>query len=133
MTNQNDQKNLEVDSDRLQSDKIKANDLDVNILENDEFSSQQLEGLTDSAELDEEFKQEKKMKSNQDSNQSSEQTDTGQDDSQGNQAIREAVEKIDAEQLEKNLKDRHPEHPSPNPAPFISRDEEKWIESSQKF
>lgn len=31
MTNQNDQKNLEVDSDRLQSNKIKANDLDVNM------------------------------------------------------------------------------------------------------
>ncbi|MCU4413093.1 hypothetical protein KTH71_03385 [Acinetobacter sp. WU_MDCI_Axc73] len=126
MTNQNDQKNLEVDSDRLQANKIKANELDVNILENDEFSSQQLEGLTDSAELDEEFKQEKKiMKSKQDIHPLHEQSDTAQDDSQGNQAIREAVEKIDAEQLEENLKDHHPEHPSPNPAPFISRDKKK--------
>lgn len=126
MAQPNDPKNLEVDSDHLQSNKIEANDLDVNILENNDFSLQQLEGLTDSSELDEQFKQENKlMKSNETSKKLTDQTDTVQDDSQGNQAIREAAENIDAKQLEENLNDHHPDQPSPNPAPFISRDEGK--------
>ncbi|WP_130803950.1 hypothetical protein [Acinetobacter ihumii] len=114
------------DQTQKQNLDTEANQLDVDILENNDFSSQQLEGLTDSTELDETLKQENQTMQNQPKSQPlNPDGDAAPDDSQGNQAIREAAEQIDQQKLAENLKDRHPDHPSENPAPFISEDDAK--------
>lgn len=89
------------------------------ILSSDQFSSQQLEGLTDTDQLDQQFNEENNMQSTQSNLDKKESTD----DSKGNQAIKEVAESIDKKELEDNLKGKKPDQPTENPAPFISQDD----------
>ncbi|MPW45497.1 hypothetical protein [Acinetobacter guerrae] len=122
MSNSDDPKLTQLNTQNLSKvQDSHANPLDVDILENNRFSSEQLEGLTDSDELDEEFREEQ----TEPAEKTKEKHITTHENSEGNQAIREAVEELDVKQLEQNLNEKDPDHPSPNPAPFISHENGK--------
>lgn len=93
------------------------------ILNGDQFSSQQLEGLTDSDQLDQQLSEENIMQSQPSNPDNVPDVDEGRDDSKGNQAIKEVAENIDKKELEENIKGDKPDQPTENPAPFISQDD----------
>lgn len=84
------------------------NDKVAKLLSNDKVSYQEVEGLTDTDQLQQTLDQS-----------AASQNPEG---SHGNENIRKAVENLDRDEMKHNLKDESAEKdgPSPNPAPFIT-------------
>ncbi|WP_109441052.1 hypothetical protein [Acinetobacter haemolyticus] len=131
MKQSNNQNNSasEVDQDlhskQNQADATKA-DAVANLVNNDKLSYQQVEGLTDSDELQEEMKKADIPKNPENALQEQgaerEHAIKTNDGSHGNEKIRKAVENLDSDEMKHNLKDEDDDNdePSPNPAPFIT-------------
>lgn len=84
------------------------NDNVANLFNNDKVSYQEVEGLTDTEQLQQSLDQKA--------------TSQNPEGSHGNENIRKAVENLDRDEMKHNLKDESAEKdgPSENPAPFIT-------------
>lgn len=95
------------------------------LLNGDKLSYQQVEGLTDSDQLQQAIEREDIPKNPENALQEQgverEQTIQSNDGSHGNETIRKAMENLDSDEMRHNLKDEgdDTDQPSPNPAPFI--------------
>ena len=95
------------------------------LLNGDKLSYQQVEGLTDSDQLQQAIEKQDISKNPENALQQQgaerEQAIQSDDGSHGNETIRKAVENLDCDEMRHNLKDKgdDTDKPSPNPAPFI--------------
>ena len=95
------------------------------LLNGDKLSYQQVEGLTDSDQLQQAIEREDIPKNPENALQEQgaerEQAIQSNDGSHGNETIRKAVENLDCDEMRHNLKDKgdDTDQPSPNPTPFI--------------
>ena len=97
------------------------------LLNGDKLSYQQVEGLTDSDQLQQAIEKQDISKNSENALQQQgaerEQAIQSDDGSHGNETIRKAVENLDCDEMRHNLKDKgdDTDQPSPNHAPFIER------------
>ena len=95
------------------------------LLNGDKLSYQQVEGLTDSDQLQQAIEKQDISKNPENALQQQgaerEQAIQSNDGSHGNETIRKAVENLDCDEMRHNLKDEgdDTDQPSQNPAPFI--------------
>ena len=95
------------------------------LLNGDKLSYQQVEGLTDSDQLQQAIEKQDISKNPENALQQQgaerEQAIQSNDGSHGNETIRKAMENLDRDEMRHNLKDEggDTDQPSPNPAPFI--------------
>lgn len=95
------------------------------LLNDDKLSYQQVEGLTDSDQLQQAIEREDIPKNPENALQEQaakrEQAIQSNDGSHGNETIRKAMENLDSDEMRHNLKDEgdDTDQPSQNPAPFI--------------
>ena len=95
------------------------------LLNGDKLSYQQVEGLTDSDQLQQAIEKQDISKNPENALQQQgaerEQAIQSDDGSHGNETIRKAMENLDRDEMRHNLKDKgdDTDQPSPNPAPFI--------------
>ena len=95
------------------------------LLNGDKLSYQQVEGLTDSDQLQQAIEKQDISKNPENALQQQgaerEQAIQSDDGSHGNETIRKAVENLDCDEMRHNLKDKgdDTDQPSPNPAPII--------------
>lgn len=95
------------------------------LLNGDKLSYQQVEGLTDSDQLQQAIEKQDISKNSENALQQQgaerEQAIQSDDGSHGNETIRKAMENLDRDEMRHNLKDKgdDTDQPSPNPAPFI--------------
>ncbi|WP_407641621.1 hypothetical protein [Acinetobacter halotolerans] len=95
-------------------------------MSSDKLSYQQVEGLTNSDDLQEEMKNADIPKNPENALQEEgaerEHAIQSNDGSHGNEKIRKAVENLDSDEMRHNLKDEgdDTDQPSQNPAPFIT-------------
>ena len=95
------------------------------LLNGDKLSYQQVEGLTDSDQLQQAIEKQDISKNPENALQQQgaerEQAIESNDGSHGNENIRKAMENLDRDEMRHNLKDKgdDTDQPSPNPTPFI--------------
>ena len=95
------------------------------LLNGDKLSYQQVEGLTDSDQLQQAIEKQDISKNSENALQQQgaerEQAIESNDGSHGNETIRKAMENLDSDEMRHNLKDEgdDTDQPSRNPAPFI--------------
>ena len=95
------------------------------LLNGDKLSYQQVEGLTDSDQLQQAIEKQDISKNSENALQQQsaerEQAIQSDDGSHGNETIRKAMENLDSDEMRHNLKDEgdDTDQPSQNPAPFI--------------
>lgn len=95
------------------------------LLNGDKLSYQQVEGLTDSDQLQQAIEKQDISKNPENALQEQgaerEQAIQSNDGSHGNETIRKAMENLDSDEMRHNLKDEgdDTDKPSQNPAPFI--------------
>ena len=95
------------------------------LLNGDKLSYQQVEGLTDSDQLQQAIEKQDISKNSENALQQQgaerEQAIQSDNGSHGNETIRKAMENLDRDEMRHNLKDKadDTDQPSPNPAPFI--------------
>lgn len=132
-SNSNNQENTSQHVNQNNSSQPNSNGVDANgaaatVFNSSELTAQQVEGLTDTSDLQDASNVEDIPKNPENALQEegSERERAAQlnDGSAGNQTIRNAVENLNTDELIHNLEDGNTDKdkPSPNPAPFISPD-----------
>ncbi|RZF56963.1 hypothetical protein EXE30_01535 [Acinetobacter halotolerans] len=129
-SNNHNNSSSEVDQDlhlkRNKTDATKPDVAEVDLMSSDKLSYQQVEGLTNSDDLQEEMKNADIPKNPENALQEEgaerEHAIQSNDGSHGNEKIRKAVENLDSDEMRHNLKDEgdDTDQPSQNPAPFIT-------------
>ncbi len=131
MTHSNNQDNTSPKTDQdhhsqpNNSNGTQAESAVATLLNGDKLSYQQVEGLTDSDQLQQAIEREDIPKNPENALQEQgverEQAIQSNDGSHGNETIRKAMENLDSDEMRHNLKDEgdDTDQPSPNPAPFI--------------